>query len=94
MLLSCWGGTSSRWRKEVQGKLERAAAVIVVMHGEDPSDEVATELNWAKRKGKQFFPISLEGGMFMELGIQHFDKLEPTQMPSAKFVAALEAHLA
>lgn len=96
--ITCWFDTEiapgARWMSEIANRIERAAAVIVVMSGREPTDFVEGEVSWALRHEKPLFPISLDGGMFFALSTLQVVEVRPGRYPDDVFVAALKERLA
>lgn len=60
------------WNRAIQGAIEHCAVVVCLMSGQEPSEVVEQELQWAKLQDKTIVPISLNGGRYFEVsGAQH-----------------------
>jgi hypothetical protein len=82
------------WTDQLQDRIERCAAFIVVMSGDRPSDEVQKEIAWAQRFRRPFFPLSLDGGLYFALGSMQHVKLSRAGSVSSEIVGSLGKSLA
>jgi hypothetical protein len=82
----------SIWRKALQEAIEEASAVLVLMSGDDPSEEVIGELEWAKRTKRYILPISIADGMYFSVAGLQYAKLEAGRISEAA-LTALKAKL-
>jgi hypothetical protein len=66
--IDVWMDTSlepgDQWRDEIATRIERAKALIVLMSGERPTEEVQYEIEWARRKQKPLLPVAIDQGMW------------------------------
>ena len=85
-------GVGDAWATEIARKIADAGAFIVVMSGEEPTTEVQYEIDWAKRKNRQFFPISRDGSQYFRVSSTQACEVRGDELPGPQFIAAL--HLA
>jgi hypothetical protein len=81
------------WRHEVQHAIDTCSAVIVVMSGDEPSEEVMNEIEWAKYRKKTFLPVSLNGGRYYAFAGRQHAQLADGRVNDV-FVEALRDQLA
>lgn len=96
--ITCWLDDELQhgesWEEQLARKIEGAAAVIAVMSGEEPSENVKKELTWAGIKKIPVFPISLNGGMYYRLAPEERAEVTSTTFPDDRFVKTLRAKVA
>jgi hypothetical protein len=92
--ISVWSDTKisigSIWSNQLAEQIESAAAVVFVMTGGIPSENVQKEIQLAQQLGKLCMPISLAGATWFDFGILQHERVPDGQkMPSNEFVEQL-----
>ena len=83
-----------RFDEEIQQKIERCAAVIVIMTpAAKASDWVQDEIDYAKEKDRDLMPILLAGTKFFGIGRIQCELLQGGEMPGQQFIKELRGLL-
>jgi hypothetical protein len=78
------------WEQVVAQKVDTCAVMLVVMSpAAEASPHVANEIDRARRKGKPFMPLLLDGEPFFALGRLHHGDARGGALPGDRFVTRL-----
>ena len=78
--------TSANWLETLRVKIENSAALVVIMSSTScKSEYVQNEILLAQRKGKDIFPLLLEGECCWFLGTKQYKDVKNKTIPSSDF---------
>ncbi|HEU4422046.1 MAG TPA: tetratricopeptide repeat protein [Pilimelia sp.] len=79
-----------RWEQVVRDQVDACAVMLVVMSpAAEASPHVANEIDRARRQGKPFLPLLLDGEPFFALGALHYGDARGGVVPDDRFVTRL-----
>ena len=82
--------TGSSWIRELQDRIDRCAAVVLVMSpSADDSEMIAEEIERARAKHKRIFPLLLSGEPMFGFRSKQYDDVSSGSMPRTSTIRDL-----